>query len=334
LAYGLANNRETVAGWTLNSRAASAAVLLPLLSDFNLLLRCKLGTATANPAFLASCMNDGLRNSRTSSGSDTFDLKRVFRHGLDLALGSRHALRDREMAIPKTRLAHAPPNYRYALERQKPAGAVFRSRVQISTGGRNAGVAESRLHQVNGRTAVERVGSMSMPEPVRRYGQLDARAFGGCPDHAQNGDRLQERSVFPLARPEYGIVRLSGLRPKPRHEVPNRIGQVNRSGLASLPEHGNLAALSVWLQIPPAQTAQFAHPDSGRVEEREDRPVARIRFEAENPVQVGFGENALVKPVANPRKPQHTPDIERQISDAVPARMEFKRTVLACKRGR
>jgi len=45
-----------VAGWTLNSRAASAAVFLPLdtiNSDLCLLLRRQLWTPTPNPAFLA-----------------------------------------------------------------------------------------------------------------------------------------------------------------------------------------------------------------------------------------------------------------------------------------
>src|SRR6266436_619850 len=62
-AFACAKSREMVAGWTLNRRAASAAVFLPfetILNYFDLLLWSEFRTAAADSALPASIVEAGL----------------------------------------------------------------------------------------------------------------------------------------------------------------------------------------------------------------------------------------------------------------------------------
>jgi hypothetical protein len=65
-------------------------------------------------------------------------------------------------------------------------------------------MAEGGLYQVDRSAAVEGVGSVSVAEPVRRNGQLDAGAAGGLADDAQNRHGFQRGAM--LAGPEHGIM--------------------------------------------------------------------------------------------------------------------------------
>ena len=144
------------------------------------------------------------------------------------------------------------------LQGEKPAGAVVRAGMQITPGGGDARVSESGLHQVNGRAAVESVRSMRVTEPLRRDGNFDAGAMGGFADDAQDGDRAEPASAFPLAGAEDRIIR-SGLRGSQRgDQFPDRSRHLNRAGDPALAKHGNLAAVSIGLQVPPGEPTQFA----------------------------------------------------------------------------
>ena len=94
--------------------------------------------------------------------------------------------------------------------------------MKIASGRRNAGMSERRLHQVDGRAAVEGVGGMGVAEPVRRDGQVDAGAFRRRPDHAQNGDRLQKAAA--LTGAEHGITWGRVLRPSARRSCQTEAG--------------------------------------------------------------------------------------------------------------
>ena len=65
-------------------------------------------------------------------------------------------------------------------------------------------MAEGSLDQVDGRTAVERVGSVGVAQPVGRNREIDAGAPGGLADDAQDGRCLEGGTVFPRA--EDGVV--------------------------------------------------------------------------------------------------------------------------------
>ena len=58
-------------------------------------------------------------------------------------------------------------SYPIALQREEAAGTLIRPRMEIAAGGRDAGVAQGRLDQMNRRPTIERVRSVRMPEPVR-----------------------------------------------------------------------------------------------------------------------------------------------------------------------
>jgi hypothetical protein len=53
------------------------------------------------------------------------------------------------------------------LQGQIPTRALFGPGVKVAAGGGQAGVAERRLHQVDGRAPVERVRGVRVPQPVR-----------------------------------------------------------------------------------------------------------------------------------------------------------------------
>ena len=74
---------------------------------------------------------------------------------------------------------------------------------------------------------------------------------------------------------------------------------------------------AVGLQVPPAESAQFADAHPGSIEEREDRPVPGIRLQAQDAVQVGFGQDSLGEPVADRRQAEGAAHIERQVPGAV-----------------
>ena len=86
-----------------------------------------------------------------------------------------------------------------------------RPRVQVAPRGGYAGMPQSGLHQVNGRSPVQGVRSMGVPEPMGRNRKFDARTFGRLPDDAQNRQRAQAAAIFGLAGGKDRIVG-SGLR--------------------------------------------------------------------------------------------------------------------------
>ena len=65
------------------------------------------------------------------------------------------------------------------LQREKSSRAVLGAGVEVTAGGDDGGVAEGSLHQVNGRPAVEGMGGVGMPHPVRGNRQIDAGANRG-----------------------------------------------------------------------------------------------------------------------------------------------------------
>jgi hypothetical protein len=203
------------------------------------------------------------------------------------------------------------------LQGEKPAGAVLRSRMQIAAGSGNARVSESGLYQVNRRPAVEGVRSMRMAKPVRRNGDFNAGAISRLADDPQDSHRAEPAAVFPLAGPEDRII-TAGLRgPETGDQFPYGSRKLNRAGATALAEHGNLAVVSIGLQVPPGETTQFADPDPGSIEKSENGPVARIRLQAQDTVQVGLGQNPLRQLVPDGGQTESAAHIEWQIADAV-----------------
>jgi len=59
--------------------------------------------------------------------------------------------------------------------------------VQVTAGSCDAGMSERGLYQVKGSAAIESMGSVRMPKPMRRNQELDPGAQGGLPDDPQDG---------------------------------------------------------------------------------------------------------------------------------------------------
>src|SRR4051812_40025426 len=100
---------------------------------------------------------------------------------------------------------------------------------------------------MNGRTAIERMRRVRVPEPVGSHGLFDSRPSGGGAYDSQNGKRLEPAAGFPFPRPKDRIL-AGGVRPSQTdHQLPNRRRNLNRAGDASLPPYSDLAAVSVGL---------------------------------------------------------------------------------------
>jgi hypothetical protein len=63
-------------------------------------------------------------------------------------------------------------------QRQKSAGTIAGTGMQVPPGGGDAGVPEGGLHQVNGRAAVEGMRSVGVAKPMGRNRECDASAGG------------------------------------------------------------------------------------------------------------------------------------------------------------
>ena len=203
------------------------------------------------------------------------------------------------------------------LQRKKAAGAFFGPGMQITAGRGDAGVSESGLHQMNGSTAVEGVRSMRMAEPVGRNGEFDAGPVGRLADDAEDRHRAEPSSALPLAGPEDGIVGGCVRGAEAEEQFPYRSRNLNRAGDSAFAKYGNLAAVLIGLQVSPRECAQFTHSYTGSVEEREEGPVAQIRFQAQDPVEIGLGENALRQAIPEGRHAEGAAHIERQIPEPV-----------------
>jgi len=137
-----------------------------------------------------------------------------------------------------------------SLQRQEPAGAVFRPGMQVTAGRVDTGMAQRCLHKMDGSPAVERVRGVCMPEPMRRHGCFKAGALP-CSLHDPPNARLGERlALFP--RGKHRIV-CRGLSPQPLRLLPHGFGQQDGSGLAAFAQNGDLSAISGRLQVLPEQ---------------------------------------------------------------------------------
>ena len=200
---------------------------------------------------------------------------------------------------------------------EEAAGAVVGAGVKVAASGGDAGVPEGGLHQMNGRPAVEGMGSMGVAEPVGRNVQFDAGARRCLAHHLEHSERPQNPAVALLAGAEDRITWLRAVTSQAAHESPHRSRDLDSPGDAAFSEHRHLAAIGIRLQIPPAEAAQLAHAHAGGVEEGEDRPVTEIRLQAQDAVQIGFRQNALGQAAANCRQTESAANIEWQISGPV-----------------
>jgi hypothetical protein len=82
-------------------------------------------------------------------------------------------------------------------------------------------------------------------------------------------------------------------------------------------EDRDLAALAIGLRVPPRQAAQFADAHRGGIEQGEQHPVALLRLQAQQAVDLGFRQNPFGQAVAHPRQAESPSDVEGQVSDAV-----------------
>ncbi len=203
------------------------------------------------------------------------------------------------------------------LQREEAAGTVVRAGVQVTARGRHPGVSERGLHQVKGSAAIEGMGSVRVPEPVRRYRKFDTAAPGGLPHDPQDGQRPELSAVFDFPGEKDRMAGF-GIVPQAVDQFPYGAGYLNGACDAAFSEDRDLSALSVRLQIPPVERAQFAHAHPRGVEQREDGPVAGMGLQTEDAMQIGFGEDALGQPVAYGGQPQGAPHVERQITEAAP----------------
>ncbi len=238
--------------------------------------------------------------------------------GFDLRRGSAKVvgMKARDVLRLETRLLRVL-DAGDSLQREETAGTVVRPGMQVAAGGRDAGMAESGLHQMNGRAAVEGMGGVRVPEPVRRDGKFDPGTLGCFADDPKDRQRPKPPAVFGLTRPEHGIGGTRLVRPQTAHQFPHGGRYLNGAGDAAFAEHGNLSALSVRLQVPPAHRAQFADAHAGSIEQRGDGAIAEIRLQAQDAMQIRFGEDALGEPVAKGGQPQGPAHVERQIADPV-----------------
>src|SRR4051794_9336180 len=132
--------------------------------------------------------------------------------------------------------------------------------MKVASGGCDAGMTEGGLNEVDGGAAVEGVGGVSVTEPVRRNRHVDTGSFGCLFHNAQYSHRLQASTLLPGAKDR--IVRTGGTAQR-LQLFPDGSGQLDRAGDTSLPQHGDLAAVAVGLQVAPAQGAQLADADPG-----------------------------------------------------------------------
>src|ERR1041384_6314190 len=125
------------------------------------------------------------------------------------------------------------------LQGQKAAGTLFWSGVQITSRRADTGVAQGNLHQVDGGATIERVAGMGVTQPMRRDSNLDPRPVCGATDDPEHGQRLQCPAL--LAGTEDRVVGSESV-VQAFEEMPDGGRQVNRPGLATLAENGDLPA--------------------------------------------------------------------------------------------
>ncbi len=153
-----------------------------------------------------------------------------------------------------------------------------------------------------------------MPEPVGRNRHLDSSAKRGLAHDAENGKAAQRGAM--AAGPEDGVIFTGGIA-KLRQQGGDGRWQLDSSGLAAFAENSDLSAVAIGLHIPPAEPADFAYPNSGRVEQQEQSPISWIGLQAENAVDVGLGQDALGQPATQCGQPQGTANIEAQVANSV-----------------
>ena len=138
--------------------------------------------------------------------------------------------------------------------------------------------------------AVEGVGSVGVPQPVRGDGCFNASAAGGLADDAQNGHGVQRGAM--LAGPEYGVV-LAGVAVQFRQESGDRCRHLYGAGLAALAEDANLSAVAVGLRVAPGKPAEFAYPHPGGGAQQQKGAVPLVGIGAQDAVDVGLGEDVF-----------------------------------------
>jgi hypothetical protein len=144
-----------------------------------------------------------------------------------------------------------------ALQREESAGAIVGPgmKVKVASGGGDAGMSESGLHQVNGGAAVEGMGGVRVPEPVGRDGDLDASAPGRLAHDAEHGQGTQNAAVGSLAGAEDRITGAGIGIPGAVDEFPNGSGHLNGTRHSTLAENRDLATVLIRLQVSPAESA-------------------------------------------------------------------------------
>src|SRR5512146_688877 len=104
--------------------------------------------------------------------------------------------------------------------------------MQVAPGCIDRGVAQGRLNQVDRCPAVERMGSVSVPEPMRRHGEIDARSLRRGPGNPQNCGRLQSGPELTRAEHRLAVAATSA---KPLQDRGYGDRELNGARLAALP---------------------------------------------------------------------------------------------------
>src|SRR6266852_311145 len=98
---------------------------------------------------------------------------------------------------------------------------------------------------------VQRVGGMSVPEPMRRNRQIDTRSLGCRTHNSQYRQRLEPSASVLLSRWKDRIIQPSFRWPGTSDQFPHRRWDLNGACDTSLPHYRDLAVVAVGLEIAP-----------------------------------------------------------------------------------
>jgi hypothetical protein len=183
--------------------------------------------------------------------------------------------------------------------------------MQISAGGRNRGMAERRLHEVDRGAAVECVARVGVAHPVRRDLLFQACLLCRRVDDPSDLRGVEMPAAFAAGKDSIDRAAVT----PDRHQLcPGLRLQQDRTGLAAFTEDGDLATFGSGHGIAPLQPAKFADADAGDIEQLQQHPVASFGRGVDEFGNFAFLEDALGEGIPVGPELDSGSDIERKIA--------------------
>ncbi len=98
------------------------------------------------------------------------------------------------------------------------------------------------------------------------------------------------------------------------HLFPGGLIEEHLARFVALAKYAHLAGLVAFVEVAPSQIAEFRAAQAPAVQERENRMVARVRFQCQQSRNGGLAHNPLGELILYPGKLERGSDIEWQIA--------------------